>query len=264
MDFMTVPVHTSYRTVSVGGNGVLGLRKMASAVYSASYRNPLYGFNGNLQVMFSRTSSNVMRSSEVSSSQTSGSVVDRKNTAENLNAALNLSKFVSGIGTTFLLSANYIDMRTRSVRNGSEIRLNNSVCILHPSLSSILVKDVLTVDLGCEYELSRQAIRGIGEPTHLSNITGKYQISLFPIKNLQISLGGSLADISIGDDMRKTDLFLDCSMRWMAAKWEIELKMRNLTDRKSYVISKYVGDDSYVTTYMLRPREGMLAVRWKF
>lgn len=118
MDFMTVPVHTSYRTVSVGGNGVLGLRKMASAVYSASYRNPLYGFNGNLQVMFSRTSSNVMRSSEVSSSQTSGSVVDRKNSAKNLNAALNLSKFVSGIGTTFLLSANYIDMRTRSVRNG--------------------------------------------------------------------------------------------------------------------------------------------------
>ncbi len=97
MDFMTVPVHTSYRTVSVGGNGVLGLRKMASAVYSASYRNPLYGFNGNLQVMFSRTSSNVMRSSEVSSSQTSGSVVDRKNSAKNLNAALNLSKFVSGI-----------------------------------------------------------------------------------------------------------------------------------------------------------------------
>lgn len=64
--------------------------------------------------------------------------------------------------------------------------------------------------------------------------------------------------------MRKTDLFLDCSMRWMAGKWEVELKMRNLTDRKSYVISKYVGDDSYVTTYMLRPREGMLAVRWKF
>lgn len=264
MDFMTVPVHTSYRTLSVGGSGVLGLRKMASVAYSASYRNPLYGFNGNLQVMFSRTSSNVMRSSEVSSSQTSGSVIDRKNSAENLNAALNLSKFVRGIGTTFLLSANYIDMRTRSVRNGSEIRLNNSVCILHPSLSSILVKDVLTVDLGCEYELSRQAIRGIGEPTHLSNITGKYQISLFPIKNLQISLGGSLADISIGDDMRKIDLFLDGSMRWMAGKWEIELKMRNLTDRKSYVISKYVGDDSYVTTYMLRPREGMLAVRWKF
>lgn len=263
-DFMTVPVHTSYRTLSVGGSGVLGLRKMASVAYSASYRNPLYGFNGNLQVMFSRTSSNVMRSSEVSSSQTSGSVVDRKNSAESLNAALNLSKFVRGIGTTFLLSANYIDMRTRSVRNGSEIRLNNSICILHPSLSSILVKDVLTIDLGCEYELSRQAIRGMGEPTHLSNITGKYQISLFPIKNLQISLGGSLADISIGDDMRKTDLFLDGAMRWMAGKWEVELKMRNLTDRKSYVISKYVGDDSYVTTYMLRPREGMLAVRWKF
>ncbi len=264
MDFMTVPVYTSYRTRSTGGTGVLGLRRMSSVLFSTSYRNPIYGFNGNLQVMFSRTSSNVMRSSEVSSSQTSGSVVDRKNSAENLNAALNLSKFVSGIGTTFLFSANYIDMRTRSVRNGSEIRLNNSICILHPSLSSILVKDVLTVDLGCEYELSRQAIRGIGEPTHLSNITGKYQISLFPIKNLQISLGGSLADISIGGDMRKTDLFLDCSMRWMAGKWEVELKMRNLTDRKSYVISKYVGDDSYVTTYMLRPREGMLAVRWKF
>jgi len=264
MDFMTVPVYTSYRTRSTGGTGVLGLRRMSSVLFSTSYRNPIYGFNGNLQVMFSRTSSNVMRSSEVSSSQTSGSVVDRKNSAENLNAALNLSKFVSGIGTTFLFSANYIDMRTRSVRNGSEIRLNNSICILHPSLSSILVKDVLTVDLGCEYELSRQAIRGIGEPTHLSNITGKYQISLFPIKNFQISLGGSLADISIGGDMRKTDLFLDCSMRWMAGKWEVELKMRNLTDRKSYVISKYVGDDSYVTTYMLRPREGMLAVRWKF
>lgn len=264
MDFMTVPVYTSYRTRSTGGTGVLGLRRMSSVLFSTSYRNPIYGFNGNLQVMFSRTSSNVMRSSEVSSSQTSGSVVDRKNSAENLNAALNLSKFVSGIGTTFLFSANYIDMRTRSVRNGSEIRLNNSICILHPSLSSILVKDVLTVDLGCEYGLSRQAIRGIGEPTHLSNITGKYQISLFPIKNLQISLGGSLADISIGGDMRKTDLFLDCSMRWMAGKWEVELKMRNLTDRKSYVISKYVGDDSYVTTYMLRPREGMLAVRWKF
>ena len=74
----------------------------------------------------------------------------------------------------------------------------------------------------------------------------------------------SFTQHDLGDGRVKRDMFLDAGVRFTVGKWQLGVSLKNLTDRKSYTLTRFASDNTYVTTYMLRRREFMATARYKF
>lgn len=56
----------------------------------------------------------------------------------------------------------------------------------------------------------------------------------------------------------------DASLVWRAKKIRMELKARNLLDKRHYALTSYSGINSSTSSYLLRPREIVLSMQCSF
>ncbi len=264
MDFITGPIYTSYRSETVPGSGALGITASTGGSCSLNYRNTPIGFNSAFNASFRRSRSNMTSSSGISEDLTATTLIARKSRRDALNIGGHASEYVRSILTTIFLDAAYNCLWSETMRNDSWMKVRTSSVILHPSVKSILFSDRMTVDLGFTYQTTSQKMSVSAQTNRIDNYSGELSVTLMPLYRFEIYGTAAYTDTDLGSSGRKRDLFLDCGTRLLLGRWEIELKMRNLTDRDSYTTSRFTGDDSYVTTYMLRPREGMVSLRWSF
>lgn len=90
------------------------------------------------------------------------------------------------------------------------------------------------------------------------------QISVLPIRQLEIYAKTDMRRNQITGDTYKTNLFVDAGIRGKIRKFEIELSGLNLTDRLAYEYTLYSSLDILTYHYSLRPIQGLLTVRYSF
>ena len=263
-DFITIPVMTTYRTERTPGTGAIGTRRSDAVTLSVDYRHPLHDFFGSMSVSVRSNKSNTMSRSVISEEMASTSSALVTSRTKTVDGNLMLSKHVRYISTTFKLMAYAGSSHGETERNGRVMGVRSMSLSVAPSLSGQWLDDVLSADLSAKYELSRQRV-GEGLPyTSLTNVEVKGEVGVSPWEWGQMFVTPSFTQHDLGDGRVKRDMFLDAGVRFTVGKWQLGVSLKNLTDRKSYTLTRFASDNTYVTTYMLRRREFMATARYKF
>ena len=92
----------------------------------------------------------------------------------------------------------------------------------------------------------------------------RLSLSTHPVKALEVS--GSLwwGRNEISEGVHKSDVFVDCGMKYEIGKLELSLSARNLCNTRSYGYSYLRDSNRYYYSFSLRPMEIIAALKVSF
>lgn len=265
-DFVTQPLRTTYRDISVSGNGLLSIREGWHASLAYDYRNAMSGNFFSLKGGYRTTRNNRLAGNRVSTSETIGEILAQKNRSEMWTGYLYAAKNLRDCGLVMKLTGNIHSLRRRTLRQGGQYTVNSLVWMLNANLRKNLLHERIVFSADATYSETRQSYRVQQSP--MSQQTGEWllrsQLSLFPLKSLELYASIHYNSNKPGNSDRQESHYLDAGIRWMKKSFEIELKARNLTNRRVYTLQQTNLYDSYCYRYYLRPCEGLLTVKYSF
>ncbi|MCM1356116.1 MAG: hypothetical protein NC212_06905 [Staphylococcus sp.] len=263
-NYVLNPIYTTYRRSSVPGTGVLGDSHGIYANGSINYRNTIEGFFASLDGLFRRSTSNRLGSVSTSGGQIESTAVNSKNTSDMLTATLNVSKNFRDISTIVAFAANITDNNSHVMRQHLGYRVDATAwgCLL--TVTSFPIRNRLSVKVEGKYDRSGQKIDKLGISNSMHDISGSATLSVFPIKAFELSGAFQYYDLDVADGLRKRSVFLKCGARYTARKFEVELNVNNVTNRRSYSYSYFRESDFYAYSFGLRPREIIASLKYSF
>lgn len=263
--FITGPVYRSYRDMSGVGTETLSLRRTASARTSVSYNNPIESLFGTLALRTEWGKHNTLASTDVSADQTVSGRLAADSRSRNSGADFNISKRIRTINTTVKFIGVYDFMRMSSLRNGFELTTDLSSYSVMASALGTFMHDRIAIGLQARWSKSDQKMRMAGAiRSSFTNIDAKGSLSLFPLKPVEVYVMVAYMHNQLAADRFVNPVFVDAGMRYRAKRWEVELMLNNLTDRRSFAYQLYSGADRFYYSYRLRPAEAIASFRLSF
>lgn len=112
--------------------------------------------------------------------------------------------------------------------------------------------------------LSVQDMGIISTKNKINSLTGSMKMSVFPIKALEIYFSPYYSMTKQHGTAAICNLYVDGGTRWTGKAIEIELALKNITNRKEYTIRTFRENDIYSYSYRLRPAEAVITLKLKF
>lgn len=261
-NFAIAPIFTTYRTQTTLGTGILSKGENAYAMFEMDYRNTLDGIFATLKCLYQDIGNNIMTGSNVSEDETQTVGYYRDNKTHVWNANAYLAKNFSSIDMTVSLTGNIMSTRKNLVRQDMEYALTNNVYGVRLDMSNSFFNEIITTNLHCDYTYSTQNLGLAGMKNRQHLFTGALNVSAFPVKDVEIYANASYNINTI--ENTQSNLYINCGARYIGRRFDVELSVKNLTNRKYYTTRSFLDNDIYSYVYELRPLEFMVTAKYKF
>ena len=76
------------------------------------------------------------------------------------------------------------------------------------------------------------------------------------------NIRGSLSN-TYNEDQSVNAVFADFSVLWKSRRWQITATATNLFDKRTYAYTRYASLESYTSWVRIRPREFLVAIRYR-
>ncbi|MCL2502190.1 MAG: carboxypeptidase-like regulatory domain-containing protein [Bacteroidales bacterium] len=241
------------------------LHKLQTQNYNVnlSYRNPIYSLFGNIGASYVNRRANLLfgyNYLDILRVQTS---YDLPNTTEGINLSGSLSKGLDIISSTLTAGGNYSTTNGSQMNQGSLMRFDNQRYSLHVSINT-KIQRWANISYRLEHAQSRNKVENNNSRfAPISTYLQRAQLNLFPIKDLTLNLSWEYFYNSAIASGSRNMSFGDVNIRYKLPKAEIIFDYTNLFNTKEYISASYSNTSTYYYSYMLRPAELMLKVRFK-
>ncbi len=225
-----------------------------------SFRNPITSFFNSLNYFYNISNTNLMYSNIVQSDGTTIlQTFQLPNTIYSHNLQGRTSKYFAASKTTIGFRANLNHRQGKSLMNGELFNTMNLFYILAPELNVRI-----TSWLNSDYSLEANFIKTFIEDEKKSDISilrHKLNFFAFPARNQLISLSTEYYKL---DD--NNNLFIDLLYRYTIIKRKIDIEFRwnNILNNKTYTSYQASTFIVWESTYLLRPSQVFLSVRFSF
>lgn len=263
-DFILHPVYSSFRNSSVPGTGEFNLTQVYFVNAGTNFRNPLYGVFGSLRGSVGFNRRNFLKSTLVDENMTESMTEIGKNNGISASVLFDVSKQIGWLGGKVSLNSSWMYGKNKSIRNGMTFDVRSNVWKINPGFTSSLVNGRLDIIGQSFFTVSSYDYFYSSENKPLLNIRVNGRVSWWILPDLEWRNEVSVDRSSVTENEKKTNVYLDSSLRLKLKKIEIELQGRNLTDRKSFSKISYNDFDVITRTFGLRGRETLLTVKYSY
>nr|NQU90382.1 hypothetical protein [Bacteroidota bacterium] len=225
-----------------------------------SYRNPITSFFNTFGYIYSIGHKNLTFSNIVQSDGTTVlQAIDLPQTTFSHNLQGYSSKYFASIGTTISIRANFNQHQGISLMNGELFNTKNLFYNFKPELNIRL-----TSWLNSDYGLNASFIETFIENERKSKISmlrHNLNFYAFPTKNQLISLSSQYYH-----HRGSNNFFLDLLYRYTIIKKKVDVEARwnNILNNKTYTTYQASAFAVYESTYVLRPSQVILSVKFSF
>ena len=262
-NFIDAPIHTTYRSTSILGVGMINENDLLSASFSTSYRNPLRGTNYTFNTQYQHGRRNYTSGSNVTSSTTENIWNKTKSNSNTWIVIAKATKNFLGHGTVLTASANLVSLRAQSLRQGKTYGLNNNTLTLSGGAHNNLLHRKLLIDVDLIYSLSTQKVEMELDNLLRNEITPSLRLSVVPVNEWEIYTRAFMNYVENEQGHYNDNFYLDSGVRYTRKRFEAEIVGKNLTNRRDYTLRRYDTFDRYTYSYKLRPIEILAIFRIK-
>lgn len=264
-DYIVNPVYTTYRQRTTFGSGELNLRKSYSASTNLNYRDPVKAFFATLTALYRIGHNNRISGSDVTPGQVTGSVEKSDNRSHMFMSSLSLSKNMRSWRTTFTLDGHVNYLSRKILRQKKPYTVDNTSYVVHASVKSNPVAQLIDISLEGWYRPSVQKISSLGTRNSVDDFEAQASVSVHPVKRVELYSQLYWNSVTLPSGSSKESLFVGAGVRVHAGrKFDIEVSGKNLSNCKSYAYSYFVDSDLYSYTFALRPIEFLATVKYTF
>lgn len=261
-NFITSPIYKDYRTMTVLGTGILQKQSHWNAGFSVIYRDMMKGLYNSLRVSAVKSKSNTLSALNVSPDGNETVQLDRPFHSTSLNGGYSFSKLIRNSTIRFNLSDAYV--RSNIFRNNMEYIIHSNMMMVNGNASVPLFRQRLVLNPGIAYSYTTNSNNISTETVSHNMWNASFNASVFPHKRFEIkfSLGSTIDEMQNGDYLKY--LNLDASMTYSYQRWQVDLKLNNLTNCRKMTRSLVGNMMLSESELSLRGFESLLTVRYSF
>lgn len=254
-DFVLNPIQNTYKSQSVR-SGILAQSQSLSSGLNYEFKNPLKLFFASGSISYGNTWRNLLNSQLITPGNTNVDInttaVADRNIAQNASISGNVSKDIRPIATSISLNASYGLSSGQHIRQGVKTEIQGNSLSFTPTIISTISKKL---ELNYRMSYTRNMQSSVSFSNVYRNQSHRLNLSYNPLKTLIVYSSFEFARFELAQNEFKNTLFLDGGVRYKYKKAELELKLNNLLNSKSYSYSVVNDLDRYTYTYYLNPRE---------
>ncbi len=262
-DFIDQPIFTDYQTRITLGNGSSFSNNNWSISAALNYRDAMKGWFGNLKFNGRLSNSNRIRVSDVNSTSLNESYMSGKSKSKMAFIIAGISKLISK--NTIGLDLNWQFSSQEILRNNLKLNsaLNGASVKIYASLS--LFRNHLEINPQTTLKYTDNNIKGLTKDNSSAfDWNSGCNLSIFPIRNIEIFISPTFSDNKKTGMDSFSSFFLDARVSWTISKFQFDLNMSNITNRKIFSTTS-INSLSIVNTVMyLRGFETLLSVKYNF
>jgi len=252
----------SYRNLQ-RNQGKLHEQQTQSYNFNLSYRNPIYALFGNIGASYVNMRANILFGYNYSGTLRVQTSYDLPNTTEAINLSGSVSKGLDFISSTVTAGGNYATTRASQINQGMLVHFNNKQLGVNFSINT-KIQRWANISYRVEHAQSFNSVENdktsfLPIRTYLQ----RAQLNLFPVKNLTMNFSWEYFYNSAIASGSRNMSFGDINIRYKFPKAEVIFDYTNLFNTKEYISASYSNTSAYYYSYMLRPAEVMLKVRFK-
>lgn len=245
--------------------GIISLRKSNAASLSFFYKNPLSSFFANGSLAYIPSSSNRTFASRIAGYQIIGSEQALANYANMWSARLYVGKYFSAIKTNFSL--------TTDINRNKTSRFQQSV--LYPFLSGVMsstfrVNTKVSDRISAIYDINWLDINTVIQTKTVSFDSDfnqiNQQLKVYVSASKKLELNGKIehAYNETGKDTHVNLMFANFGAKYKFDKFDFELYVNNIFNKKEYAYAVSSGLDSYAFRHAIRPVSLATVVSFRF
>lgn len=252
-DYLTLREYLTDRTLS-------DLTWYSTAEYH--YSNAMRQLFANVNASWLRSSRNLMTAYEYDGLQTIRTVYDIPYVTDVWSATGNVSKGFGFLDSTVKLNGAFTQTSSRQVIDAQAVPYTSSYWsanLMYAVAPAPWFGGALAVAYGeslAYTELSRS------EAPTPRQCTGRLDLNFFPTRRIvvNVSVEDNYTNMTEGS---RNAWFGDMKVMYRTGRFDWELKLDNVFNRRTFTKVSYTDMDIYRSTYVLRPRNIMLKVRFK-
>lgn len=252
-DYLTLREYLTDRTLT-------DLTWYSTAEYH--YSNAMRQFFANANASWLRSSSNLMTAYEYDGLQTIRTVYDIHYVTNVWSATGNISKGFRFLDSTVKLNGVFSRKASGQIIDTEPVDYRSrywSVNLMYAVAPAPWFGGALAVAYGESKAYTE--FRRREAPTS-RQCTGRLDLNFFPMRTLvvNVSVEDNYTNMTQGS---RNAWFGDLKVKYKAGRFDWELEFNNVFNRRTFTKASYTDIDIYRSTYVLRPRNIMLKVRFK-
>lgn len=259
-DLYDRPYQTDYRN-SVWNCGILPVyRQQLYSVYG-EYKNTAREFFATVNLTHNREWYNRIYEQRIENGQVQRVSLPLSNHGSGYTVKSTLSKgfYDLGLKTSFLALLNI--SKAEQISGGQRLPYQYRLMRLEPKVIWTPNRHWKT-----SYQTDiRYGGSKIGERTRLAplwNVTQQVQLS-YIFSPIEASLSVDHYHNDVNEDQSVNAVFADFSVSWKSRRWQITATATNLFDKRTYGYTRYASLESYTSWVRIRPREFLVAIRYR-
>jgi len=265
MSFIMQPIRTSYNQLLYGNTGILAHNLSQTLLMGYDFRNTMQGLFSTLSFSYNRTKRNLLNGQNISDSANFTTLSrNKKNYSQSYNASFYMGRNFQDLKTTFAVTALYTHIQNESLRQDHSLKVVNEIFSISPSVNirtiewmAFSLKGTLFHDSQSICYTSPINKEGLFRWTAQANLT-----FMLP-SNAEFYTTYEYYNTPSQYQYNKTCQFMNAGLRYLVnKKLEIEMKIQNLLNAKSYSSIVFTDSDILSTSYSLRPRIFMLCLKY--
>lgn len=256
LDMLISPIRTDYLSQSLK-SGILSESKELIANLHYDFKIPTRMWFLNTDIFLTRSWNNQMLGQQVATEVITNTRYPIPNHSTNINTNLKITKQIQSIKSKISLRASYLWNQNTISQNGQIINYYGQNILLAPSLTA---RPWNFIELNYATNFSKRFSRYLNSRQGYLSQQHDIELSLFPIKPLEIRFSSDITREEISKGQLKTISLFDASIHYRLKSFRISLKANNILDQASYAYSIFSGLDRFVYHYTLRGREILLSI----
>lgn len=259
-DLYDRPYQTDYRN-SVWNCGILPVyRQQLYSVYG-EYKNTAREFFATVNLTHNREWYNRIYEQRIENGQVQRVSLPLSNHGSGYTVKSTLSKGFYDLGLKTSLMALLNISKAEQISGGQRLPYQYRLMRLEP-------KVIWTPNRHWETSYQTDIRYGgskIGERTRLAplwNVIQQVQLS-YIFSPIEASLSVDHYHNDVNEDQSVNAVFADFSVLWKSRRWQITATATNLFNKRTYAYTRYASLESYTSWVRIRPREFLVAIRYR-
>ncbi len=252
-DFALDEYRYDYRT-TMRNNGVIPRNTTLSTSMDYNYKRTVKELFGNFKIYFNHSWSNVMQDLQIKSGEYVYNSVERKHHNSIFGMSGNLSKGWYSLHLKAQAGVEYRHVRGQQLSGETLTGYRNNIVTMKPNI--IFSPSWCNISYLASFSASRTSTDAVSLQT-LWN--WRQSLSLTKtFDNIDLSLSAVHYHNELQSSPTLNTIIADASVVWRMKGVRLSAELRNMFDRREYIVTSYNGAVSSTSFYHLRPREVFL------
>lgn len=262
-EFITAPIATDFRSTIIPGIGNPTATTFWTANTGWEWKSVLTGFFVSLRFIYDGSVNNRMISTDISDTDISTSYVKERNRSDHYSTALSISQLMMGQKATLKFDGSYTTGKSSMCRNGTIYGVDNSMVSANVSFTAPLLNDRLVIkpDVGVNHSWQKSGDYFSG---HFTRWSANLPITCLVFRGFDITVNPEFRSNPLTDGQRLNSFLLGANVRYVKRKWELELTLKNITDRKAFAMESYSNLIYTSSRVALTGIQGLITLRYNF